>query len=83
MNNATTNAHATTNRPFNTTNFSDELFGKMLDNGFEVRDIERLDGQITYRREYNQRPEVKAKRAAYNAKRNEAMKSLRAIVKAG
>ena len=68
---------------FNTTSFSDELFRKMVDAGYTVEAIERLDAQIAYRKAYNQRPDVKAKRAAYNAKRNEAMKSLRAIVKAG
>jgi len=70
-----------TSSTFNTTSFPTEAFRKMLDAGFTVKEIERLHAQIEYRRDYNQRPDVKAKRAAYNQVRNERMKALKALLK--
>jgi hypothetical protein len=64
---------------FNTTGYSNEKFSKMLDAGFTVKEIEKAWSDEEYRREYNQRPEVKAKRAAYNAKRWQRTKEIRAI----
>jgi hypothetical protein len=53
----------------------------MIDAGYTVQDIERFAGQLEYRKEYNSRPEVKAKRAMYNRVRAEQMKSLRSLMK--
>jgi hypothetical protein len=71
----------TESKTFNTTSFSDEQFRRMLDAGFTVQQIEAANAQIEYRREYNQRPEVKAKRAAYNAERNERLKMIKSLLK--
>jgi hypothetical protein len=66
---------------FNTTSFTDEKFKELVDLGFTVREIERCHAQIEYRKAYNQRPEVRAKRAAYNAARNARMAELKAMLR--
>jgi len=66
---------------FNTTSYTDEQFRHLIDLGFTVAEIERCHAQEQYRREYNSRPDVRAKRAAYNAARYERMKSLRSLLK--
>lgn len=70
-----------TSKTFNTTSFTDEQFSHLLSEGFTVKEIERCDAQIQYRKEYNQRPEVKQKRALYNQQRYERMKQLRRLLK--
>ena len=66
---------------FNTTGYSNEQFSLLLDKGFTMKEIERAWAMEEYRREYNQRPEVKAKRAEYNRQRAERMKALRGLLK--
>jgi hypothetical protein len=66
---------------FNTTHYTDDVFRRLVDAGFTVREIERAAAAELYRLEYNSRPDVKAKRAVYNAKRAERMKQLKALLK--
>jgi hypothetical protein len=70
-----------TSKTFNTTNLTDEQFSHLLDKGVTVNDIERFVAVIEYRREYNSRPHVRAKRAMYNAARNERMKVIKNLLK--
>lgn len=65
---------------FNTTNFTNEQFSKLLDKGFTVKEIERFHAQEEYRKEYNQRPEVKEARKEYNRKRNEQLRVMRQLI---
>ena len=66
---------------FNTTGFSDDVFRKMIDEGFTVKDIEALYSRLEYRKQYNQRPEVRAARADYNRRRNEKFKLMATLLK--
>lgn len=66
---------------FNTTQLPDEQFNKLREAGFSITEIERFYAQLEYRKEYNSRPEVKEKRATYNATRYERMKQLRSLLK--
>lgn len=50
--------------------------------GVDEKDVDRFIKQVQYRALYNQRPEVKAKRQAYNKARQEVMKTLRQAVRA-
>lgn len=65
----------------NTTTIPDEKFGTLIEAGFTVKEIEAWYAKEEYRREYNARPEVKARRAEYNQKRNARMSTLRMILK--
>jgi hypothetical protein len=66
---------------FNTTSIPDEKFRELIDLGFTVKEIEKLHAMQEYRRDYNSRPEVKAKRALYNQVRYERMKQIRGLLK--
>jgi hypothetical protein len=70
-----------TSKTFNTTSLSDEQFRSLLDQGFTVKDIESFSSQLEYRKEYNKRPDVVAKRKVYSQLRNTKMKMLREILK--
>jgi hypothetical protein len=69
-----------TSKTFNTTQLTDEQFRALLDAGSTVRDIETFAAQLEYRKAYNKRPDVIAKRKMYAAKRAAQFKALRAIL---
>jgi hypothetical protein len=64
-----------------TSNKPNGLEAKLLELGFTSLDIERLQKNEQYRKEYNKRPEVVAKRAAYMKARYERMKVLKGLLK--
>lgn len=53
----------------------------MQKTGLTQEQVERVVKQIEARKLYNQRPEVKAKRKQYNAKRALVMKNVREALK--
>jgi len=67
----------------NTTELSDEKFVKLVNAGFKVSEIERWYAQVAYRHEYNLRPDVQAKRKAYNQVRNQRISMLNKLLKGG
>lgn len=67
----------------NTTSLSDETFSRMLEAGFSISEVERWYAQTEYRKEYNSRPEVVAKRKAYTVRRNARMSILSKLLKGG
>ena len=58
----------------------DDVLAVALANGFTAADVDRMEKQDAYRREYSQRPEVVEKRKQYAAKRYEKMKVLRQLL---
>jgi hypothetical protein len=49
-------------------------------NGFTAKDLQTLTNQLAYRKMYNARPDVVARRKAYTAKRNAKMTALKQIL---
>jgi DNA-binding MarR family transcriptional regulator len=49
--------------------------------GVSEPDVQKVIKQLAYRKTYNQKPEVKARRAAYNHSRQSAMKALRLAIR--
>lgn len=60
---------------------TEQQFQNLVDAGFTAEEIRRFIAQQTYRHNYNLRPEVKAKRAAYNRARNQRMSELKSLLK--
>ena len=59
----------------------EKLVGLAKELGCSVKELKRVIAQEVYRREYNQRPKVKAARKEYNRKRNADMKAIRQALK--
>ena len=65
----------------NPSQLRDDVVETALANGFTTKELDRYLRQEEYRRAYNQRPEVIAKRATYARARYLRMKQLRALLK--
>lgn len=59
----------------------DDVVSIALANGFTREDITRMEKQDEYRRHYNARPDVVAKRKEYTHKRYLKMKALRDLLR--
>lgn len=67
----------------NPSQLKDDVEAILTANGFTLKDVERFEKQVAYRREYSQREDVKEARRLYNAQRNAKMKILRHLLKGG
>ena len=76
MNNKTINAVVS----IPATQLKDDVLQAALAEGFTVREVEAFERQLKYRKQYNSRPEVVARRKQYAAKRYQRMKELRMLL---
>ena len=58
----------------------DDVVEKLTGEGYTLKEVESLLNQLAYRKEYNSRPEVQAKRKLYNQKRNLKMKIMKNLL---
>ena len=65
----------------NPSQLRDDVIELAIANGYTREDVERLEKQNEYRRQYSLRPNVVAKRKLYSAARYEKMKVLRSLLK--
>lgn len=66
----------------NKSQLRDDVVETALANGFTLNDINTLEKQLEYRRRYNLRPEVVAKRKVYTQQRYLKLKALRSLLTA-
>ena len=59
----------------------DDVVEKMVAAGFSEQDLATYLKQLTYRKQYNNRPEVKARRAEYAKARAAKMKMIASLLK--
>jgi hypothetical protein len=62
------------------TNLKDDVEAMLKLNGYTLQDLKMVEKQNEYRRLYNLRPEVVAKRKVYSQKRYLKMKMLKALL---
>lgn len=60
----------------------DDVMQAVLDAGFSEKEYNALQRQLAYRKAYNTRPSVIAKRKLYTAQRNAKMTALKSILRA-
>lgn len=60
---------------------TNELRNQLVQAGFSEKEIASYLHTLEYRKLYNSRPEVIARRKEYTSKRNERMKVLRSLLK--
>jgi hypothetical protein len=58
----------------------DDVIELAIANGFTVKDVERFEKLVSYRKQYSSRPEVVEKMKQYAKKRYEKMKRLQALL---
>jgi hypothetical protein len=59
----------------------DDVELMLIENGFTINDLARLERQQQYRREYSQRPNVVEKRKMYNKQRYVRMQMLKSLLR--
>lgn len=59
----------------------DDVIERALAAGYTVADVERLEAQLRYRKQYSSRPDVIEKRKEYTRKRYLKMKALNTLLK--
>jgi hypothetical protein len=58
----------------------DDLETSLTSHGLTLKDVERYQRQVEYRRQYSLRPDVKEKRREYSRQRNLKMRILRDLL---
>jgi hypothetical protein len=65
----------------NPSQLKDDVTTKLNEMGFTDKDIDSYMKRLAYRATYNRRPDVIAKRRAYNQQRNDKMKLIASLLK--
>jgi len=64
----------------NKSQLKDDVVEKLTSQGYTLKEVNSLLHQLEYRKMYNQREDVVAKRRAYNHKRNLKMKAMKSLL---